>query len=479
MDNSFIIDNLLQQQESVRLEFKAKPEKAAIAKVITSFINTQGGDLIIGIDDDKTVVGVGNAEKVQQSIKKILIESITPNAPISIQLIRYKRKDVILISVWEGAKKPYQFRGKIFTRENDATKVSNREILNYLIKERKEADFHWERRTVLGADIKDLDIEEINKTINEYKSYKKDSSFEDAEDFLIQMGLIKNGNLTNACIVLFAKKPSLYIPQSRIRLTVHPSNKTEDKFINDRIFEGNLFKNITAILNFIDITFGKSIVVEGVLRKEKYNYPLLALREGLLNAMVHRDYNSVNGFLQVSIFNNRTEISNYGGLPEGITIRDLKKEHNSILRNTDIAQMCFIRKYIEMLGSGTLRMIDDCKRNGFKSPSWTDKDDITTVTFPELAISSKKDISEGVNEGVNEGVKSIVVEGESEGVNEELNILFQAVVNNPGLKAPAIAKIIDKSLSSTERYIRKLKGVGLIEYKGTSKKGGYFKTDIN
>jgi ATP-dependent DNA helicase RecG len=52
--------------------------------------------------------------------------------------------------------------------------------------------------------------------------------------------------------------------------------------------------------------------------------------------MVHRDYNSVNGFLQISIFNNRTEISNYGGLPEGITIRDLKKEHNSILRNTDV-----------------------------------------------------------------------------------------------------------------------------------------------
>ena len=77
------------------------------------------------------------------------------------------------------------------------------------------------------------------------------------------MGLIKYGNLTNACIVLFAKKPSLYIPQSRIRLTVYPSSKTEDKFVNDRIFEGDLFKNIITVLNFIDITFGRSIVVEG------------------------------------------------------------------------------------------------------------------------------------------------------------------------------------------------------------------------
>lgn len=465
MDNSFIIDNLLQQQKGVRLEFKAKPEKTVIAKIITSFINTQGGNLLIGIEDDKTVVGVENAEKVQESIKKILIEYIKPNAPISIQIIPYKRKDIILISVWEGAKKPYQFKGKIFTRENDKTKVSNQDILNHLINERKEADFHWERRSVLGADISDLDIEEINKTINEYIAYKKGANFEDAEDFLIQMGLIKNGNLTNACVVLFAKNPSRYIPQSRIRLTVYPSDKTGDKFVNDRIFEGNLFKNIDAILNFIDITFGKNIVIDGMLRKEKYNYPLLALREGLLNAMVHRDYNSVNGFLQISIFNNRTEISNYGGLPEGITIKDLKKEHNSILRNTDIAQMCFIRKYIEMLGSGTLRMIDDCKRNGFKSPFWSDKDNITTVTFPKLVINR--------NEGVNEGVNEVFIEGVSEGVNKELNTLIKAIKNNAGLKAPELSKIINKGLSTTERYIRILKKAGLIEYKGASKTGGY------
>ena len=131
MDNSFIIDNLLQQQESVRLEFKEKANKVTIAKVITSFINTQGGDLIIGIGDDKTIKGVINAKKVHNEIKKLLIEEIKPNAPISVQLIKYKRKEIILISVWEGAKKPYQYKGKIFTRENDVTKVSNQEILNY------------------------------------------------------------------------------------------------------------------------------------------------------------------------------------------------------------------------------------------------------------------------------------------------------------------------------------------------------------
>ncbi len=325
MENSFIIENLLEQQEGTRLEFKATVNKEAIAKTIAAFINTQGGDLLIGVEDNKKIVGVENAEKVCASIQKMLVEYIQPIAPIFTQVVNYKKKDLILISVWEGAKKPYQFKGKIFTRENDATKLSSVSNLTTLIKDRKEADFHWERRTVLGSSLQDLDTEEINQTIVLYKAYKPNSVIEDAEDFLIQMGLIQNGNLTNACMVLFGKKPTRFIPQSKIRITIYPSTVSGDNFLNDKTFDGSLFQNIAAILNFIEISFGKDIVVDGILRKEKYNYPLMAVREGLLNAMVHRDYNSVNGFLQISIFSDRTEISNYGGLPAGITIKDLKK----------------------------------------------------------------------------------------------------------------------------------------------------------
>ena len=486
MENSFIIENLLEQPESTRLEFKANLDKDSIAKTIAAFINTQGGDLVIGVEDNKKVVGVENAKKACASIQKMLVEYIQPIAPIFTQVVNYKKKDLILISVWEGAKKPYQFKGKIFTRENDATKLSSVSNLTSLIKERKEADFHWERRTVLGSSLQDLDTEEINQSIALYKAYKPNIVIEDAEDFLIQIGLIQNGNLTNACMVLFGKKPTRFIPQSKIRITIYPSTVSGDNFLNDKTFDGSLFQNIAAILNFIEISFGKNIVVDGILRKEKYNYPLMAVREGLLNAMVHRDYNSVNGFLQISIYSDRTEISNFGGLPLGITIKDLKKEHSSILRNPDIAQICFIRKYIEMLGSGTLRMINDCKVNGFRVPVWTDKDNITTVVFPGLSIKAKghkdvgkdvgKDVSEGVNEGVNEGVKKVHFQAESEGVNAELNAIYSVIEKSPGLKAPAIAGALGVSLSTAERYIKKLKDAKYVKFVGAPKTGGYFIT---
>ena len=472
MENSFIIDNLLEQQEGTRLEFKVTVNKDAIAKTIAAFINTQGGDLLIGVEDNKKIVGVENAEKMCATIQKMLVEYIQPIAPIFTQVVNYKKKDLILISVWEGAKKPYQYKGKIFTRENDATKLSSVSNLTSLIKDRKNADFHWERRTVLGSSLQDLDTEEINQTIALYKAYKPNSVIEDAEDFLIQMGLIQNGNLTNACMVLFGKKPTCFILQSKIRITIYPSTVSGDNFLNDKTLDGSIFQNITAILNFIEISFGKNIVVDGILRKEKLNYPLIAVREGLLNAMVHRDYNSVNGFLQISIFSDRTEISNYGGLPDGITIKDLKKEHSSILRNPDIAQICFIRKYIEMLGSGTLRMISDCKKNGFRMPVWTDKDNVTTVTFPDLSVKTKA--TKGVNEGVNEGVKKVHFKAESEGVNGELNAIYSVIEKTPGLKAPAIASVLGVSLSTAERYIRKLKDAKHIKFVGVPKTGGYF-----
>lgn len=484
MENSFIIENLLQQKEGVRLEFKAKPNIDAIAKSITSFINTQGGDLIVGVDDGKNIVGVENAYIQSVRIKNSLVGFIKPTAPISVDVIKYKKNDVILISVWEGAKKPYQYKGIIYNRIGQTTKTTSPDKLTNLISERKQADFHWERMSLLGAELTDLDIAEIKQTIKLYKEYKKEVEIEDVEDFLIQVGLLKNGNITNACMVLFGKNPIRFISQSRIRLTLYPSKTLGNQFIDDRMFEGNIFKNITAIFQYIDVVYGKNYTVKGLLRKDKLNYPELALREGILNAIVHRDYNSVEGFLQISIYADRTEISNYGKLPDGITIQDLKVEHNSILRNPDIAQMCFYRKYIEMLGSGTQRMIRDCKENKFKTPVWKEKGNVTTVTFPDVAHNRNSEgISKGIIEGISKGVVAKfegIIEGITEGITADVKDKILKILlvlhKEGGVRTVDIEKRIDIPAKSLERYIKQLKDAGIIEFRGANRTGGYFLT---
>ncbi|MDD4489019.1 MAG: putative DNA binding domain-containing protein [Paludibacter sp.] len=477
MENSFIIENLLQQKQGVRLEFKAKPNIDAIAKSITSFINTQGGDLVVGIDDNKIVLGIENAQQQSIAIQDALVELIKPTAPISVQVINYEKKEVILISVWEGAKKPYQYKGDIYNRIGKITKTTNLEKLANLISQRKKADFHWERMPVLGAELTDLDIVEIKQTIKLYQEYKKDAKIEDVEDFLIQVGLLQNGNITNACMVLFGKNPIRFIPQSRIRLTLFPAKTSGNQFIDDKMFEGNIFKNITAIFEYLDIVYGKNLIVKGLLRTDKPNYPVLALREGILNAIVHRDYNSVKGFLQISIYSDRTEISNYGALPDGITVADLKVEHNSILRNPDIAQMCFYRKHIEMLGTGTQRMIRDCKENKFNVPVWKQNNNITSVTFPDVAHNRKdKSSSNAVNDAVNDAVKKGIIDTISDTVNDALIDAVKVIKTNKSASILEIMESTGKSNATAKRYLQILREVGLVEFKGAAKTGKYHLT---
>lgn len=485
MENNFIIQNLLQQNKGVRLEFKLQPNIEAIAKVITGFINTHGGDLIVGIEDRvKKVVGVENAQQHAQEIKKALVEQIIPAAPVAVEVVNYKNKDLILISVWEGAKKPYQYRGTIFNRVGSSTKITSVDKLSSLINQRKQADFHWERMPVLGAELEDLDSAEIEKTLKLYRNYKTNVTIQDTEDFLIQLGLIRDGNITNACMVLFGKNPVQFIPQSRIRLTLYPSKVSGNYFLDDKIFEGNIFKNVNSVFDFLEVTFGKTSSVRNVLRTDKFNYPVVAIREGILNAIVHRDYNSVKGFLQISIFSDRTEISNFGGLPKGITIKDLVVEHSSILRNPDMAQVCFIRQYIEMLGGGTLRMINDCKQNKFKAPVWVEKDNVTKVTFPGLSHNRKgegitKGITEGISKGVVakvEGVIEGVIEGVTDDVKDKIKKILLVIYKEEGVKTGDIAKTAEIPAKSVERYVGQLKEAGLIEFKGAPRTGGYFLT---
>ena len=453
MEDNIIITNLLKLSESERLEFKAALDKSNIARVITSFINTQGGDLLIGIKDDKTVSDIHLTEQDRKDLETFLIDVIKPTAPIYTRIETYKRKNILLISVWEGANKPYYFNNTIYTRRGAETIVSKGISIDNLLEERKTSEQRWERQAVLGATLNDLDLAEVNKSIDAYKSYSTDSTITDSESFLINRGLIVNGNITNACMVLFGKNPIRFIPQSRIKLAVHSGSTSGDTFIENKVFENNIFRNIETVLAHFDSIIGKEIKIEGAFRTEKKRYPVKALREGLLNAIAHRDYSDLKGFLTISIYSDRLVISNYGGLPKELTVRDLKIEHNSILRNPDIAQMCFYRRYIEMLGTGTLRMIRECKAEGFRTPKWVNNNNILELTF-----SGIKHQYEGVNEGV----------------IDELSLLYHQIEKHPGKKANELNEQINKSIATTERYLKILKEQGFIEFRGAPKTGGYY-----
>lgn len=481
MTDSFIIKNLLGQPEGERLEFKSTIVKNAIAQVITSLINTKGGDLLIGINDDKSVADVNLNENDRKNIEQFLITEIKPTAPIYSRLETYKNKSIIMISVWEGANKPYHFKNKIFVRRGSQTVLSKDITTANLLNERRYSEQRWERQAVLGASLNDLDIEEIKKTMTAYKNYSSAEFVDDEKNFLVNRGLIINGNITNACMVLFGKNPVQFIPQSKIKLVVHPGTSSSDAFIENKIFEGNILKNIEVILSHFDSIIGKEIKIEGIYRKEQKRYPEKALREGLLNAIVHRDYSISKAFLTISIYSNRLVISNYGGLPDELTVKDLTTEHNSILRNPDIAQMCFYNGLIEMLGTGTLRMIRNCKEEGFRMPKWKNKDNILELTFPNVHHNQKGNNLKAEESTMSESLRKDVGRM-SERCRKEFGVTSALVLieiaKNQGITIEEIARKIDKSTRTIERTIEKLKQVKIIKRQG-AKLGGFWEINFD
>jgi len=208
---------------------------------------------------------------------------------------------------------------------------------------------------------------------------------------------------------------------------------------------------------------------------DKPNYPKQALREGILNALIHRDYSSVSGSVLIAVHPDRIEITNYGTLPIEIKPSDLKKNHLSMPRNPDIAHICFLRAWIEKLGRGTLKIIDNCKEYGFNEPKWISKAGTTSLVFSgiETIISKDDGVSDVVNDGVNDGV----IDGVSDGVKDELINVTKIIAVNEGIKTSDIAKKLGKTKPTTERYIIVLRKTGIIERKGSFKTGGYYLTD--
>lgn len=284
MSNEQLIKNLIKQGESGQLEFKEVVRKEEIAKTLCAFLNAEGGTVLLGVKDDGEIIGIDNAEKHEMELKQYLFQSIIPEVPVTVSTEKIGTKEILSIKVWNGSKPPYIFNGEIFFRHGSKTlKASSTDISN-LITERQKTELHWERQPALGIGIDDLDELEIRKTIQDLNKYGRGKQFNEneIEDFLTYYSLYRDGHLTNAAVILYAKEPAKYLPQSRIRLTVFNDSKTSDSYSYDKVFEGNLFRNIEDILQFFEVNIAtKSKFTEKKWLREDVTYPKFALREGL------------------------------------------------------------------------------------------------------------------------------------------------------------------------------------------------------
>lgn len=379
------LHRLVAAGESERVEFKsAIRSSSVVARILTGFLNRAGGQLVVGISDRGELLGVKNAAALVKRLKRELAELITPPALWSVESFEIDGRQFVVAEVSEGRDKPYVTGGAIFIRRGAQDVSATREEISRLIQDRSTAGGRWERQIAMGADVSDLDVEIVRETAEmAITASRWRGDADDPESFLHSHGLLESGRITNAAVLLFAKEPTRFLPQARVRVVVMPHGKTGDDFESDRMFDSCLLRVVEEIEPFLEGRIGGVSVRfadEGYQRRERISYPRKAIREGVLNAIVHRDYRA-SGSILISVRPDLLGISNPGGLPEGLTPAALKREHPSIPVNPDIAHVCYLQRLIELVGRGTEQIVEECRRLKLRVPKWDTSPTETTLTF--------------------------------------------------------------------------------------------------
>lgn len=479
MKNEQLIRNLLKQGDGEQIELVADIQFDDISKSICAFLNANGGTVFMGVQSDGNVLGLKDAEKQESVLKHFLFKSIIPLVPITVSIETIGNKNILLAKVLKGSSPPYLYDGIIYSRKGNRTVKAVPDDISKLVSERGKLETHWERQPVSGINLNDLDEWEIRKTIRDLSFYGRGKEFGESETeaFLSYYGLSQNNKITNAAVVLFAREPSRYLPQCRVRLTVFKGNKSSDDIKYDRILEGNLFRNIEEILLFFDVNIvASSKFSDQKWLREDIAFPKSALREGIMNALIHRDYSDVSGSVMIAFYPDRLEIANSGELYGGYIPSDFSRNHLSVPRNPGIAHICFIRKMIEKTGRGTIKMIEDCENKAYPKPKWMSRSGITTLTFPEVTITGRTNKPE-VSNSTQEVVNKLIV-GE---ITEAIKLRLVAIVHFIQLhKRPKVSDLM-KEFKVSERTVKtnlkSLMDAGLVIYTGSKKAGGYSTTN--
>ncbi len=360
------INEILKGTENTTVEFKEEINESMF-KTISAFANKDGGIIFIGISDKKEIKGLEYTNSMLGDLTNKIVNrlGIYPQ----IDCIKINKKDILQIKVKKSTL-PVSYKGKYYTRVgNTSREMQGEELRSFFIK-----GTNWDGLTG-NYSIDEIDPETVRKFIrmaSRNGRLKNADENEDIKTILKKLKLIINGKLTNAAIMLFGNDPQKYFINALVRVGRF---KDEITIIGDRCIEGNLFKQIEeaeeAIKNFINVRY--EITGEQLTRKNIWDYPLEAIREALLNAVIHRDYFKYNVQSQIKIFNDWIWFFNTGGLPEGITLEQLKTTHPSVARNPLIVHIFYLAGLIEEYGSGIGRIMDSLKEANLPEPEFKEE----------------------------------------------------------------------------------------------------------
>jgi ATP-dependent DNA helicase RecG len=331
-------------------------------KWVCGFANAHGGAIFIGKDDDGKIVGVADYKKLMDDLPNKIRDVLGIMAEVNL----HEENALYFIEIITPPYSvPISLRGNYYYRSGSTKQeLKGNALMEFLLRKSGKT---WDDVVEPRATLADID----EKTVEQYKSdagkagrLPDDGDLPLAE-FLDKLRLLENGQLKRAAIVLFGKDPGRFYPNQIIKIGRFGAEDDDLKF--QEVVEGNLLHLLRETVAELNRKFFvKPISFEGLQRIEKDEYPVAAVREILLNALVHRDY--MSSFIQVRIYDDKFWVWNSGKLPEDISLESLRRVHSSHPRNPLIADVCFKGGYIDSWGRGTLKIINSCLEAGLPEP---------------------------------------------------------------------------------------------------------------
>ncbi len=376
---------MLRQGESLTVEFKESFQEEAL-QTVGAFANTQGGILLIGVNDSGAPTGVTVGKSTLREITDRIAACTEPRVVPDIQVVTLRRRTIIVIQVPEYPIKPVAVRGRCYRRIGD----SNRLLAPAAIAEMHMASTgtSWDARPLPDKTIKDIDIARVRRYMTLAANIGRRNFAKGTKpgEVLEKLELIRDGHPTWAAVLLFGKHPQSPLTQA----TVHCGRfRAEIDIDDDRLIEGSIIDQIDETMDFLKKHINVRFVITGKPRRDQiWDYPLEALREAVVNAICHRDYGDTAD-IQIKVFDDHIRIWSPGLLPYGMTFEELhKRTHASKPRNKLIAQVFYDLEVIERYGSGIHRILDACAAAGLPEPTFSESTGGLVVTFRKAAKAS-------------------------------------------------------------------------------------------
>jgi len=420
-------------------------------KWVCGFANAQGGVIFIGKDDNGTVVGIDDYKKLMDDIPNKIRNAI--GIMVEVNLHEVKEKHFIEI-VTHPYSVPISLRGRYYYRSGSTKQELTGASLNEFLL--KKSGKTWDDVIEPRASFEDIDekIVGIYLKASENAGRLPENEGLALPELFEKLRLTENGQLKRAALILFGKDPGKFYPNTFVKIGRFGKNDADIKFQETE--EGNIIRLLQAVLNQLNHKFLiRPIEFEGMHRIEKGEYPVAAIREMLLNALVHRNY--MGAPIQIRVYDDKISIWNEGTLPDGLTLEALKRSHSSRPRNPIIADVCFRGGYIDAWGRGTIKIIDTCKQADLPEPEMKELDGGFIITLFKDNITPEQLTKLGLNDRQVKAVLLIKEKGKI--TNSEYQILNEV------------------SDRTALRDIEELTEKGILIKEG-EKKGTYYKLGI-